>query len=129
MNEPDFITEGVFRPDVLATDGGKPSLVGSKCSNCGDIRFPRVVGCPGCHADESALRPVLLGRQGTDVTACRIDRSGPYFEVPYLVRCVQLPERVRVLCQIEAKTMIPADLIGKSAELVLGQLLKKDGSP
>jgi uncharacterized OB-fold protein len=124
---PNYLTEGIFRPDVLAEEGGNPRLVGSKCSKCGDVRFPRALACPHCHADESKLELVLLATEGEIITVCRIERSGPLFKVPYFVGFVQLPEGVRVLCQIEAEGQECGPLIGRRCSLIVDVLYESKG--
>ena len=126
---PNYLTEEIFRPDVLAEENGTPRLVGSKCSECSDVRFPRALACPQCHADETKLELVLLATEGEVVTACRIERSGPLFKVPYLVGFVQLPEGVRVLCQIEAEGRECGPLIGKRCSLIVDVLYEREGKP
>ena len=123
----EYITEGVFRPDTLARVDGKPHLVGSRCAHCGDLRFPRAVGCPVCHAPADALKPAILPRSGHVVTATRVERAIAPFKPPYLLAYVQLPDGPRVFCQLVSQSMEPREVIGKACQLVVDRLYQKSG--
>ena len=43
--------------------GGVPSLLGSRCADCGTTTFPRQDGCPRCGG--SSMPEVVLPREGT----------------------------------------------------------------
>jgi uncharacterized OB-fold protein len=129
MSAMQYLTEGIFRPDVLATVDGQPHLVGSRCSVCGDVRFPPAVGCPSCHAAAESLEAIPLSRRGTVVAATRVERAIPPFLPPYLLSYVQLPEGPRVLCQLVADDLEPARTIGRSCELAVAILYEKNGVP
>jgi uncharacterized protein len=122
-----YLTHDVFRPDVLGEVDGRPKLIGSKCSKCGDVRFPIAQACPKCHAARSELREVPLSDVGIVVSACRIDRAPKMFHAPYAVGYVQLPDGPRVLCQLEAESLEPSDLIGKSCTLTVAPLFETEG--
>ena len=80
-----------------------PELIGSVCSECGTVTFPRQDSCPRCTSEQVAER--RLGRHGTLWTwtvQCFPPKSPPYaveageeFE-PYGVGYVELPDEVRV---------------------------------
>ena len=123
----DYITEGVFRPDTLARVDGEACLVGSRCAHCGDVRFPRAVACPACHAPVEALKPVILPRTGHVVTATRVERAIAPFKPPYLLAYVQLPDGPRVFCQLVSQSMQPRELIGKPCQLLVDRLYEKSG--
>jgi len=127
MSEISYLTEGIFRSDILAEVAGQPHLVGSRCACCGDLRFPRAVGCPACHAPADQLQPALLSPLGRVVTATRIERAIAPFKPPYLLAYVQLQEGPRVLCQLLAETRKPREVIGKACELVVDKLYEKAG--
>lgn len=122
-----YITKGTFRPDVLAEIDGQPCLVGSRCAQCGDLRFPRAVGCPVCHAPAQTLEPAVLPRLGHVTTATRVERAIAPFKPPYLLAYVQLPDGPRVFCQLVSASMEPREVIGRPAELVVAPLYEKDG--
>jgi uncharacterized OB-fold protein len=123
----EYISEGVFRPDTLARIDGQVHLVGSRCAACGDLRFPRALGCPVCHAPADALKPAILPRAGHVVTATRVERAIAPFKPPYLLAYVQLPDGPRVFCQLVAPSLEPRDVIGKACHLVVERLYEKSG--
>jgi uncharacterized OB-fold protein len=92
------IAEGLF-----TGAGGEVRLIGSQCTRCGVVTFPRQSSCPRCTSVE--VRERLLGRRGTLwswTVQCFAPKSPPYadgdpdsFE-PYGVGYVELPGEVRV---------------------------------
>lgn len=121
-----YLTEGIFRPDVLAEVDGQVRLVGTRCQDCGDTRFPPALACPKCHAGRDSLEPVALSAEGTVVTASRVDRAIPPFEAPYLLGYVEVQEGVRVLCQIVSPSGQPDQVIGRPCRLRTAPLFVKD---
>ena len=109
-----------FDPAILALDGeGGGHLIGSKCSDCGAVYFPRQTFCIACMA-ENTLADCELSRHGqlyayTIVTRESIAPKG--FEVPYVYGYVDLPEGVRVVSKIvdwDASTLridMPVELV------------------
>jgi uncharacterized protein len=49
--------------DGLFTYGDPPALLASRCTNCGNVLFPRVDACTYCSAEDP--EPVELSGQGT----------------------------------------------------------------
>jgi len=129
MSQLNYITEHMFRSDIVAEVDGALKLVGSICDQCGDTRFPAAAACPQCHAASDALSPMVLSDHGHVKTCCRIDRAPKSFNAPYLVGYVQLPEGPRILCQIEADTLTPGEIIGRSCTLVVGPLFVRGETP
>lgn len=127
MSELAYLTKGVFRSDVLADVDGQPRLVGSRCKNCGDVRFPHAPACPACQAPADKLEAAILSRIGTVVTASRVERAIEPHKAPYLLSYVQLPEGPRVFCQLLAPSLEPRDVIGSRCELVVDKLFEKEG--
>ena len=82
-------------------DGTPPALLGSECSRCGTVSFPRQAACPRCTSTDVVER--RLSRRGTlwSWTVQRFrPKSPPYtgpeeFE-PYGVGYIELPGEVRV---------------------------------
>ncbi|WP_372525177.1 Zn-ribbon domain-containing OB-fold protein [Piscinibacter sp.] len=35
-------------PSLLRLDGGRPSLIGSRCADCGEVYFPSAASCTRC---------------------------------------------------------------------------------
>ena len=75
-------------------------LLGSRCTVCGNVLFPRVDGCTYCSADDP--EPVELAGPGTlwSWTAVTAPPPGYQGEVPFGVGVVELPEGVRVITRL-----------------------------
>ena len=88
---PVLVREGLFR------DGEPPALLASRCTNCGNVLFPRVDACTYCSAEDP--EPVELAQPGTlwAWTAVTAPPPGYEGEVPFGVGVVELPEGVRVI--------------------------------
>jgi len=112
------IAEGLFTgpPDA-------PQLVGSRCTRCREVTFPKQSSCPACTGDSA--EEVLLARRGTlwTWTIQRFPPPPPFIGdtepfAPYGVGYVELPEGVRVESRLT--TVDPEALeIGMEMELVL----------
>lgn len=114
------IAEGLFTcpPDA-------PRLIGSRCTACGVVTFPRQASCPRCAS--LAVEERLLARRGTLwswTIQCFAPKAPPYVAVdpeafePYGVGYVELPGEVRVEARLTESD--PARLaIGMPMELVL----------
>lgn len=91
------VAEGLFAlPDDSLERG---YLVGSKCSECGTVVFPKRVVCPECLAYD-AMREIPLSRTGT-LYAYSVNRMAPEgFQAPYVTGKIDLPERIRVFSVI-----------------------------
>ena len=122
-----FLSEGIFRPDVLAEIDGETRLVGSRCSACGDVRFPTAPACPKCHAPAEDLVPAVLSRTGEVTAASRVERAIPPFKAPYYLAYVQLPEGPRIFCQLVTQARAASELIGRPCELVVEPVYEKEG--
>lgn len=92
---------------VFTWPADAPQLIGSECSACGVIVFPRSTSCPRCAGD--ALRDRLLARTGTlwTWTTQGFLPKWPYTGTeteetfaPYLLGYVELPDEVRVETRI-----------------------------
>ena len=114
------VADGIF-----SIDDGRPTLLGSRCVNCGNHMFPRQSGCPRCMHDEQ--EDVELARTGTLWTwtvQAFPPKAPPYlgpvgddFE-PYGVGYVELPGELRVESRLTESD--PSKLeIGMEMELVL----------
>jgi uncharacterized protein len=86
-----LVREGLF------TDTDPPVLLGSKCSVCGRVLFPRADTCTYCASDEP--QPVELSGPGVlwAWTAVTAPPPGYLGEVPYGIGVVELPEGLRVI--------------------------------
>ena len=112
------------------TTGPDPALVGTRCTTCETVYFPRASGfCrnPGCSGEEFA--EVELSRRGTiwSYTDAQYQPPPPYVPssdpyVPFALAAVELPEGLVVLGQV-AEGYGVADLrVGAEAEVVVETL-------
>jgi uncharacterized protein len=112
------------------TTGPDPALVGTRCTTCETVYFPRAAGfCrnPGCSGEEFA--EVELSRRGTiwSYTDAQYQPPPPYVPsadpyVPFALAAVELPEGMVVLGQV-AEGYGVADLrVGAEAEVVVETL-------
>ncbi|GAA4736210.1 zinc ribbon domain-containing protein [Nocardioides endophyticus] len=116
--------------DGWFTTGPDPTLVGTRCTTCETVYFPRASGfCrnPGCSGEEFA--EVELSRRGTiwSYTDAQYQPPPPYIPssdpyVPFALAAVELPEGMVVLGQV-AEGYGVADLhVGAEAEVVVETL-------
>jgi uncharacterized OB-fold protein len=116
------------------TTGAQPALVGTRCTSCATVFFPRAEGfCrnPACRGE--VFEDVELSRRGriwsyTDAQyqppPPYVPRTDPY--VPFALAAVELPEGLVVLGQV-ADGYGVADLsVGAEVELVVETLYTDD---
>lgn len=94
-------------------------LIGSKCTQCGFVHFPKMRACPLCKKD-NLMREVPLSRKGK-IDSFTVARQGtPGFAAPYIQAYVLLPEKVKIFTLIEGPEAVDDALtIGQEVELVL----------
>ncbi|ABL80463.1 MULTISPECIES: OB-fold domain-containing protein [unclassified Nocardioides] len=119
------------------TAGPEPALLGSRCTTCGTVFFPRVAGAaafcrnPACAGEE--FEETELSRRGTiwSYTDAQYQPPPPYLSrtdpyEPFALAAVELPEGLVVLGQV-ADGYGVADLrVGAEAELVVETLYADD---
>ena len=116
------------------TTGPEPTLLGSRCTTCGTVVFPRARGfCrnPACTGDE--FEETALSRRGTiwSYTDAQYQPPPPYIATsdpfePFALAAVELPEGLVVLGQV-AQGYGVADLhVGAEVELVVETLYVDD---
>jgi uncharacterized OB-fold protein len=116
--------------DGWFTTGPDPALLGTRCTACGTVFFPRASGfCrnPACDGEE--FEEAELSRRGTiwSYTDAQYQPPAPYVAsaepyVPFALAAVELPEGLVVLGQV-AEGYAVADLrVGGEAELVVETL-------
>ena len=116
--------------DGWFTTGPEPALLGTRCTSCGTVFFPKVEGfCknPACSGEE--FETVELSRRGTvwSYTDAQYQPPPPYIPttdpfVPFALAAVELPEGLVVLGQV-AEGYGVADLrVGTEVELVVETL-------
>lgn len=120
--------------DGWFTTGPDPALLGTRCTTCGTVFFPRKAGfCsnPACQGDE--FEEAELSRRGTiwSYTDAQYQPPPPYIPssdpyVPFALAAVELAEGLVVLGQV-AEGYGVADLrVGAEAELVVETLYTDD---
>ncbi len=111
------------------TTEGEPHLLGTRCTACGAVFFPRAASCrnPACGGTELAEQP--LGRRGRlwSWTNSAYPPPPPYparepFR-PYAIAAVELPEeRMVILGQVAAGKGVADLRAGMEMELVVEPL-------
>jgi len=123
--EPDIT---FFHPDLLEipADGTAPYLKGYKCKSCGMLDFPKQNICQKCWGEDFEV--VSLSRRGTlySVTDIFIGQAG--METPYIFGYVDLPEDIRIFCQLEGE--IGSFTCDQDVELTVGTIrMNREGLP
>jgi uncharacterized OB-fold protein len=120
--------------DGWFTTGGAPALLGSRCTSCASVFFPRLDGfCrnPACSGEDFEV--VELSRRGVvwSYTDAQYQPPPPYIPgtdpfQPFAIAAVELPEGLVVLGQV-AEGYGVADLhVGAEVELVVEPLYRDD---
>ncbi|MFC9787300.1 Zn-ribbon domain-containing OB-fold protein [Rhodococcus sp. NPDC127528] len=109
------------------TTGPEPALIGSKCTSCGTISFPReLTFCknPACSGEEFA--DTELSRIGTiwSYTDAQYQPPAPYIPitdpyVPFALVAVELPEGIVILGQAANGFGVDDLKVGNQVELVV----------
>ncbi len=112
------------------TTGDSPALIGSACTACETVFFPRTAGfCrnPRCNGTEFA--DTELSRRGTvwSYTDAQYQPPAPYIAasepyVPFALAAVQLPEGLVVLGQVADGFGVADIKVGDEVELVVETL-------
>ncbi len=119
--------------DGWFTTGPEPALVGSRCTACTTVFFPRTEGfCrnPGC--DGEAFEDVELSRHGVvwSYTDARYQPPPPYVAAdpyePFALAAVELPEGLVVLGQVATGYGVEHLHVGAEVELVVETLYTDD---
>lgn len=124
------VADGIF-----TMEGGRPRLLGSRCTNCGNHMFPRQRGCPKCMFDEQEdVELATTGTLWTWTVQAFPPKAPPYLGPvgddfrPYGVGYVELEGQLRVEARLTESD--PAKLtVGMPMELVLDTLgVDEDGN-
>jgi uncharacterized OB-fold protein len=111
------IEEGLFHMPASADD--KPYLIGSKCSSCGNVTFPKREVCPRCVRRGSMEEYHIYGK-GRLNTFSIVNAALPGFKAPSIQAYVDLDEGPRIWSLITGVAPEPAALqIGMKVELVV----------
>ncbi len=116
------------------TTGPEPALIGSRCTECGCVFFPRTAGfCRNPVCAGEAFEDVALSRRGRvwSYTDAQYQPPPPFiaptepFE-PFALAAVELPEGLVVLGQVAAGYGVGDLRVGQEAELVVETLYTDD---
>ena len=111
------IEEGLFH--VPTSDQDKPYLVGSKCSDCGNVTFPKREACPRCVKRGTMSEYHIYGK-GKLNTFSIVNAALPGFKAPSIQAYVDLDEGPHIWSLITGIEPDPALLrIGMELELVV----------
>lgn len=112
------------------TTGDAPALIGSKCTTCNTVFFPRTAGfCrnPACNGDEFA--DTELSRRGRvwSYTDAQYQPPAPYIPatdpyVPFALAAVEIPEGIVILGQVADGYTVNDFKVGDEMELVVETL-------
>jgi uncharacterized protein len=120
--------------DGWFTTGPDPALLGTRCTTCGTVFFPRASGfCrnPGCRGEE--FEETELSRRGTvwsytdaqyQPPAPYVSRTDPY--EPFALAAVELPEGLVVVGQVADGYGVSDLRVGGEVELVVETLYADD---
>jgi uncharacterized protein len=105
------------------------NLIGSKCSECGKVFFPKRVICPECRR-RGKLEDIKLSGKGKIYTYSVINTPTDEFKTlaPYVVAIIELEEGTKITSQIV--DCDPEEIeIGDEVEVVFRKIRKegKDG--
>ena len=100
-------------------------LIGSKCSSCGEIFFPKKEKGWCIHCQQKALEDIMLSRRGklASFSVVMQQPGGEFYSgpVPYAYGVVDLPEGVRVESLLSTDDFDRLE-VGKDVELVIEKL-------
>ena len=116
------------------TTGPEPALLGSRCTTCGTVFFPRAEGfCRNPACDGSEFDEVPLSRRGRvwSYTDARYTPPAPYVAadpyVPFCIAAVELAdEKMVVMGQVTSDVTVDQLSVGTEVELVLDVLYEDD---
>ena len=112
------------------TTGPEPALIGSRCTKCGSVFFPRTAGfCRNPVCDGEDFEETGLSRRGTvwSYTDAQYQPPAPYIPasepyVPFALAAVELPEGFVVLGQLAHGYGVADVRVGSEVELVVETL-------
>jgi len=115
-------------------DDGAPALLGSRCTSCGNVAFPReTFSCrnPHCRGTEFAETPLSRTGKVWSYTDARYQPPDPYVAAepyePFSICAVELAEEQMVVMGQVVPGVGVGDLaIGAEVELVLDTLYEDD---
>lgn len=118
------VGEGLFVHSQSARE--VPHLLGSRCTHCAEVTFPKQHRCANCSSEE--VEEIPLSSRGTLYSFTNVNYPVPdgyKGPVPYGVGMVELPEGVRLLAHLTESD--PRKLrVGMDMVLVLDKLFAED---
>ena len=123
MNDIPIITGAFHVPEL---SGDKPYLIGSRCSACAYICFPKKAVCVRCLGDDT-MEDIRLGAHGTLETFAVMQVAPPGFVAPYIIGYIRLREGSLVFAPITGcEPRDDALEIGDEMELVIEKLTEDE---
>jgi uncharacterized OB-fold protein len=114
------IEKGLFH--VPSSAGDKPYLIGSKCSTCGNVTWPKREVCPRC-VKRGTMSEYHICCRGKLNTFSIVNAALPGFKAPSIQAYVDLDDGPRIWSLITGIDPDPALLkIGMELELVVAKL-------
>lgn len=111
------IEDGLFHVPSSAED--KPYLIGSKCSSCGMVTFPKREVCPRC-LKKGTMKEYQIYGKGRLNTFSIVNAALPGFKAPSIQAYIDLDEGPRIWSLITGIDPDPDLLkIGMELELVV----------
>lgn len=112
------IREGLFRTDETGI-----TLLGARCTRCGNISFPKRDFCTVCLCEDQ--EEVALSREGELHTFSILRVGDNHFNAPHPIGMINLPERVRVTAPLVYR---PAEdyAIGQRVRIVPDDLWEEE---
>lgn len=83
------VASGLF--EAGADESDAPALLGSRCSNCGEVVFPRMSDCPNC-VNHNTMEPYRLRGHGHLRDFVVAHRGPTGMAVPYVQAYVKLDD-------------------------------------
>jgi uncharacterized OB-fold protein len=116
------------------TTGPEPTLLGSRCTSCGTVFFPKAEGfCRNPACSSESFEELPLGRRGRvwSYTDAQYQPPPPYITaanpyVPFALAAVELPEGLVVLGQVATGYGVSDLTVGAEVELVVETLYTDD---
>ena len=111
--------EGFYK--IPKTTDQKPKLIGSRCTKCGEVYFPRTPQCLKCYTETT--EDYDLQRVGKVYSSTVVHLAPPMYQgqVPYMVGHVELDNGVLVPTRFTEVGNNPLP-VGVEVELVLEKL-------
>lgn len=99
------------------------TLQGGKCSDCGQLTFPRSSICLNCH--QPTIEPIPLSRRGRLYSYTTVHMPASGFQPPHASGFVDLPEGLRIFTPLQIVDEKPFT-VGMEMELRIETLWSKD---